>query len=172
LKTGGGGGGTKHCAISLKPAIDPNQCTPPLGRRIWSWLHTRCAVENRMPLPRVHFLAAIIVPALISLVAWIEASAAAQEFDCVLTDTAEQLGSENRTIVVVFDESAKTLRAQDGSQRYSLTNVSISTIAISGDVDSVSVGIDRSSLGIVWQQYAADKVVTEFGHCRPVEAGH
>jgi hypothetical protein len=117
-------------------------------------------------------MAAIIIATLISLVAWIEASAAAQQFDCVLTDTAEQLGSENRAIVVVFDESAKTLKARDGTQNYSFNNVSISTIAISGDVDSVSVGIDRSSLGIVWQQYAADKVVTEFGHCRQAEAGH
>lgn len=105
-----------------------------------------------------------------SLVAWIEPSAAAQQLDCVLTDTAEQLGSENRTIVVVFDESAKTLKAQDGSQNYSFSNVSISNIAISGDVNSVSVGIDRSSLGIVWQHYATDKVVTEFGHCRQSEA--
>jgi hypothetical protein len=113
--------------------------------------------------------AAIIVPMLMSLVVW--ASAAAQQFDCVLTDTADQLSSENRSIVVVFDESAKTLKVQDGSQNYSFNNVSISNIAISGDVDSVSVGIDRSSLGIVWQQYAANKVVTELGHCRQTEAG-
>jgi hypothetical protein len=129
------------------------------------------ALEDRMRSPKVRSMAAIIIATLISLVAWIEASAAAQQFDCVLTDTAEQLGSENRTIVVVFDESAKTLKARDGTQNYSFSNVSISTIAISGDVDSVSVGIDRSSLGIVWQQYAADKVVTEFGHCRQAESG-
>jgi hypothetical protein len=120
--------------------------------------------------PKVRLMAAIIIPALISLVAWIEASAAAQQFDCVLTDTAEQLASENRTIVVVFDESVKTLKAHDGNQSYSFNNVSISNIAISGDVANVSVGIDRSSGGVVWQQYATNKVVTEFGHCRQSEA--
>jgi len=119
---------------------------------------------------KVRSIAAVIIAALVSLVAWTKASAT-QQFDCVLTDTAEQLSSENRAIVVAFDESAKTLKAQDGSQNYSFNNMSISNIAISGDVDSVSVGIDRSSLGIVWQQYAADKVVTEFGHCRQAEGG-
>jgi hypothetical protein len=115
-------------------------------------------------------MASIMLAALLSLVAWTEALAVAQQFDCVLTDTAEQLASENRATVVVFDESVKTLKAQDGNQSYSFNNVSISNIAISGDVNSVSIGIDRSSGGIVWQQYAANKVVTEFGHCRQSEA--
>jgi len=128
------------------------------------------AIEDKMRSPKVRSVAAIIVPVLISLVAWIEASAGAQQLDCVLTDTAEQLGAENRALVIMFDESAKTLKAQDGNQNYSFSNVSISNIAISGDVNSVSVGIDRSSLGIVWQHYATDKVVTEFGHCRQSEA--
>jgi hypothetical protein len=129
------------------------------------------AIEDKMRSPKARSGVATIVPALMSLVAWIEASAAAQQLDCVLTDTAEKLGSENRTIVVMFDESAKTLKAQDGAQNYRFSNVSISNIAISGDVDNISVGIDRSSLGIVWQQYAANKVVTEFGHCRQAESG-
>ncbi len=115
-------------------------------------------------------MTAAIMAALLSGSAWTGASAAPQQFDCVLTDTAEQLASENRAIVVVFDQSGKTLKAQDGSQSYSFKNVSISNIAISGDVDLVSIGIDRSSGGVVWQQYAADKVVTEFGHCRQSEA--
>lgn len=128
-------------------------------------------IEDKMRSPKVRSLAATIVSVLISLVASIEASAAGQRFDCVLTDTSEELASENRVIVVVFDGSAKTLKTHDGSQSHSFNNVSISNIAISGDVDNVSVGIDRSSLGIVWQQYAANKVVTEFGHCRQAEAG-
>lgn len=94
------------------------------------------------------------------------ASAAAQQLDCVLTDTADQLGSESRPIGVVFDENAKTVQVQLGSQTYNLSNVSISNIAISGNVDNYSLGIDRSSMGIVWQQYGADKPVTEFGRCR------
>lgn len=113
----------------------------------------------------------VMASALISLVTSTEAIAAAQHFECVLTDTADQLASENHEVVVVLDESARSLKAQDGSHSYSLADVSISNISISGDVDNLSIGIDRSSLGIVWQQYQANKVVTEFGHCRQVEAG-
>jgi hypothetical protein len=50
------------------------------------------------------------------------------------------------------------------------SKVTITYIAISGQTDDVSLGIDRSSLGIVWQQYVADKVDTEYGHCRPARA--
>jgi hypothetical protein len=113
----------------------------------------------------------VSIIALSSLVISTEAFAAEQRLDCVLTDTAEQLASENRAVSVEFDENTKTLNAQDGSQSYSFNNVSISNIAISGDVDKVSIGIDRSSWGIVWQQYGANKVVTEFGLCQRMKAG-
>lgn len=98
------------------------------------------------------------------------ASAASQQLNCVLTDTTAQPASQSQPIVVVFDEAAKTLQAQAGNQSYSFGNVSISTVAISGDVDDVSLGIDRSSFGIAWQQYGADKVTTKFGQCRPAPA--
>jgi hypothetical protein len=84
--------------------------------------------------------------------------------DCVLTNPGSQ--ANNQPIVVTFNDTDKTLAAQRGTKNYSFTNVSISNISISGQTNSVSLGIDRSSLGIVWQQYAADKVVTEFGQCR------
>ena len=120
-----------------------------------------------MRIRKVRSTAAIIVSALMTVPAWTAgASAAPQQLDCVLTDTDAQPGSESRQIVIVFDEDAKTVKAQDGSQSYSFSSVSISNVSISGNVDSVSLGIDRSSLGIVWQQYGADKVVTEFGQCR------
>lgn len=45
-----------------------------------------------------------------------------------------------------------------------------SYIAISGQTDDVCLGIDRSSLGILWQQYEANKVNTDYGHCHPTRA--
>ncbi len=110
--------------------------------------------------------AAIIVTALIAVLAPMAASAAPQQLDCVLTDTAAQPGSESRPVVIVFDADVKTLNVKDSSRSYSFSNVSISNVSINGEADSVSLGIDRSSLGIVWQQYAASKVVTEYGKCR------
>jgi len=99
------------------------------------------------------------------------AFAGKQRFDCVLTDTAEQLASENHAVSIVLDETTKTLKAQDGSRSYSFNKVAISALAISGEVDNASIGIDRSSWGIVWQQYNTDKVVTQFGRCRQSKVG-
>ncbi len=96
----------------------------------------------------------------------VDASAAQQRLECVLTDIPARLGAENRPIVVSFDEGGKSLQALVGSQSYSFSQVSISTVSISGQSADVSVGIDRSSLGIVWQQYGPGQPVIEFGHCR------
>jgi len=111
--------------------------------------------------------AALIAAVLIVILARLStASATPQQLSCTLTDTAEQLGAKSRPIAVVFDDDAKTLNAQDGARNYRFDNVSISNISISGEVDDVSLGIDRSSSGIVWQQYGPDKPVIEFGQCR------
>jgi hypothetical protein len=93
-----------------------------------------------------------------------------QQFDCVLTDTGTQPGSKSRALAIVFDETAKTLSAQDGRQNFSFTSVSISNVAVNGTTDNISIGIDRSSLGIVWQKYDSTNVVTEYGKCR--RSGH
>jgi hypothetical protein len=98
------------------------------------------------------------------------ASAAPQRLNCVLTGTSAQPPSQSQPIVVVFDDTAETLQAQAGNKRYSFSNVSISNVAISGDVDDVSLGIDRSSLGMVWQQYGSENVTTEYGQCQPPPA--
>ena len=95
------------------------------------------------------------------------ALAAPQQLDCVLTDTKAKPGSEHRPVAVIFDEDAKTLTAKAGDQGHSFTKVTVTYVAISGQGDNVSIGVDRSALGIVWQQYAAGKVTTEFGHCLP-----
>ena len=111
--------------------------------------------------------AAISFGALATFLVWsAAASAAPQRLDCILTDQEAKPASENRPIVVVFDEDAKTVTAEDGGHVYSLDKVAISNVSINGTVDNISLGVDRSSLGIVWQQYSADKVRTEYGHCR------
>jgi len=103
--------------------------------------------------------------------AWVsDAIAAPKQLDCVLTDTEAQPGSEDRPVAIMFDEENKTLIAEEGGHHYSFSKVSISNVTINGQADSISLGIDRSSLGIVWQQYEADKVHTEYGHCHPVGA--
>ncbi|HML08693.1 MAG TPA: hypothetical protein VK430_11270 [Xanthobacteraceae bacterium] len=108
----------------------------------------------------------IVAASLIS--AWAaNAPAAPRQLDCLLTDTPTRPGSESRSVVVVYDEDNKTLTAEASGRRYSFSKVTITYIAISGHADDISLGIDRSSLGIVWQQYEADRVNTEYGHCRP-----
>lgn len=120
-----------------------------------------------MRMHRIGSKVEIALTGLLTVLVWTAVAAAApQQLDCTLTDTADQLGSEKRPIVIVFDEAAITLKAQDGSQSYTFGNVSISNIAISGGVNNVSLGIDRSSLGVVWQQYQADKTIIEFGTCQ------
>ncbi len=69
-------------------------------------------------------------------------------------------------MTIVFDDTAKTLSAQNGSQKFSFASASISNVVINGVNDSISVGIDRSSLGIVWQTYGPGNVVIEYGRCQ------
>ena len=110
--------------------------------------------------------AAILVGAMmIVLVPIAGASAAPTRLDCTLTDTDAQPGSERRPIGVVFDDESKTLTAEDGGRVHNFVKVSISNVSINGQADDISLGIDRSSFGIVWQQYGTDKVHTEYGHC-------
>lgn len=94
------------------------------------------------------------------------AAAAAQQLTCVLTNAGDQPSAQSQPITVIVDDDAKTLQARNGGQNYRFDNVSISNVAISGDVGAVSLGIDRSSLGMVWQQYQPDQVITDFGQCR------
>jgi len=100
------------------------------------------------------------------VIAATSASAAPQQLSCALTGSAAQPDSKGSSITVTFDADAKTLTAQKGDQNYDFKNVSISNVSMSGDVAAVSVGIDRSSSSMVWQEYGADKVVTTYGLCR------
>ena len=107
------------------------------------------------------------VVALMATCAWTAgASAAPQQLDCVLTDTDGRPHSENRAISIVFDQDKKTLTAEEDGKDYRFERVSISNVSINGSTENVTVGIDRSSLGIVWQRYDPGAVRTEFGHCQ------
>ena len=55
-------------------------------------------------------------------------------------------------------KTTKILTARAGGQHYSFSKVTITYIAISGQANDVSLGIDRSSLRHCWQQYGADEV--------------
>jgi hypothetical protein len=104
------------------------------------------------------------------MVLWAAPSLATFErFTCALTDTIAKPGSENRPIIVIFDNATNVLEAEEGGKTHTLHNVSVSSVSISGSADDVSLGIDRSSRGIVFQDYrAAGKAVAiEFGRCQP-----
>ncbi len=120
-----------------------------------------------MRIGKVPSAAVIIVNTLLTASAWTAAaSAEPQQFDCILTDTEAHPGSEHRLIVVIFDTDARTLTAKDDDRSYSFSKVAISNVTINGLDDNVTLGIDLSSLGIVWQQYGTDQVSTEYGRCR------
>lgn len=74
--------------------------------------------------------------------------------------------SASRPLRVTFDEGTKALNVTDRERTYSFATVSISSVTINGLGHSVSIGIDRSSLGVVWQQYLQDTIKTEFGLCQ------
>ena len=100
-------------------------------------------------------------------VAWgADGFAAPRRLECVLTDTSAKPQSESRPIVVVFDEDTGLLTAGESNHIHRFGKVSISSATMNGQTDAISLGIDRSSLGIVWQQYDAGKVRTEYGHCQ------
>jgi hypothetical protein len=111
---------------------------------------------------RLTAVATAIMGALVSIPG---VSAAPQQLTCVVTDGSAQSGTQNQSFVVAFDQDAKTLQAHVGNQNYNFDHVSISNVAIGGDVGSVSLGIDRSSLGMVWQQYGADMLSIQYGQC-------
>lgn len=117
---------------------------------------------------RTKSIAAPFFAATMALAIWPACSSAApQQFACALAGAADAPAARDQPLTVTFDDNAKTLQAREGDRNYVFADVSISNVAISGDVDAISIGIDRSSLGIVWQHYASDQVVTEYGQCRP-----
>ena len=101
------------------------------------------------------------------------AIAAPQRLDCTLTvletkaGSKQDVGVEKRSITVVFDDLAKTITVtQDGNARV-LNHVTMTQMTMNGYVDDMSVGIDVSSLKIVFQTYMPepDSMRVEYGAC-------
>ena len=116
--------------------------------------------------------AADVLAALVLLLSPGGGSAAPTRLDCTLTSLEMKTGSttdtaaENRSIIVVFDRDAKALTVYPDDSAVVLTNVTMSQIAMSGYVSGdVSLSIDPSSWGIVFQTYKPASTTTEFGAC-------
>src|SRR5579864_7970782 len=146
--------------IPLPPSFLPRVWDRPALTKINASIRRRYYPE---PMKRLRLRSTVVVAALVAAQIGIS-SAAPQQLRCALASS--QTAAQNQPIVVVFDDAAKTLQAQSGTQFYNFTDVSISNVAISGNAGTVSLGIDRSSLGIVWQQYAAEKTTIEYGQCQ------
>jgi len=108
------------------------------------------------------------------LVSPLAARAAPKRLDCNLTSLETRagpktdVGAENRSITVVFDEEAKALTVYPDGSALALTNVTMSSIAMSGYVSGkVSLSIDPSSWNIAFQTYKPESTSTEFGTCSP-----
>ena len=106
------------------------------------------------------------------LVAPFGAVAAPTRLDCNLTSLETRtgpktdVGAENRSLTVVFDQDAKALTVYPDGSALVLTNVTMSQIAMSGYVSgNVSLSIDPSSWSIAFQTYKPDSTSTEFGTC-------
>lgn len=102
------------------------------------------------------------------------AIAAPQRLDCSLTvletkaGSKQDVGAENRSIAVVFDDVAKTISVtQDGNSR-ALTHVTMTQMTMNGYVNDMSLGIDVSSWKIVLQTYMPepDSMRVEYEVCR------
>lgn len=100
------------------------------------------------------------------------AIAAPKRLDCNLTDLETKVGpnfnveAENRAITVVFDAATKALTVyQDGSASV-LKGVTMTQISMNGSTEDMSVGIDPSSLSIVFQTYKPGSMHAEFGVCK------
>jgi hypothetical protein len=93
------------------------------------------------------------------------ARAAPQSLECTLTDTDAQTAAEHRSIELIFDEEAATLKFREGGRTRNLGDVSISTTSISGGEPGMTVGISRSSWRVVVQTYQKNSVRTEYGVC-------
>jgi hypothetical protein len=95
------------------------------------------------------------------------AIAAPTALDCTLTELVANTGreAENRSITVVLDEEARSLTVyQDGSAQV-LSHITLTQSTMNGYVKGMSLGIDRSSLSVVFQIYKPNSTSTEFGSC-------
>ena len=103
------------------------------------------------------------------------AACAPKSFDCRLTvvetkaSGKKDVGSEQRSIVLLIDEQAKAVTVQQDFGARALDNVTMSEHNINGYVDDLSLSVDLSSWKIALQTYksAPDWQSIEFGDCTP-----
>jgi len=106
------------------------------------------------------------------------AFAAPKRLDCQLSVLETKTGDktdgvvENRSITVMIDLDVKTITVIDGADARKLDNVGVSQVSISGWVDDVSVGIDRSSQSVVLQTFRGNTVLSEYGKCHDITEHH
>ena len=99
------------------------------------------------------------------------AIADAKRLDCNLTRLQTKTGTdfdvatEAKSVTITFDEQAGTLVVDRDGMAHFLDHVTMTPIAMTGYVDDLSLGIDRSSWSIVLQTYKANSVSSEFGIC-------
>lgn len=117
----------------------------------------------------------VTIATLTSLVAtaWsssLPASAAPVRLQCALTYSGADGKDMTRAIALAFDSEANTISVDDGTKHWDLGHVKISTISVNGYTADISVGIERSSLAIVFQTYSQTNSVAEFGICKQLGA--
>ena len=111
------------------------------------------------------------VPAIFLLLLPAGAGAAPERLDCRLIKAEIQSGSqseqvaEDRSIIVVFDEQTRALTVYQDANGQALNGVTITQSSMSGAVGEISLGLERSSWGIVFQTYGSDSMRAEFGEC-------
>jgi len=88
-----------------------------------------------------------------------------QRLECTLTETDAESAVEHRSIAIVFDEDAATMKLQEGGRTRNLSDVSISMTSMSGGEADMTVGVSRSSWRVVLQTYQKNSVRTEYGVC-------
>ena len=88
-----------------------------------------------------------------------------QRLECTLTETDAESAVEHRSITIVFDEDAATMKLQEDGRTRNLSNVSISMTSMSGGEADMTIGVSRSSWRVVLQTYQKNSVRTEYGIC-------
>lgn len=75
-------------------------------------------------------------------------------------------GSDPEIIGIRLDAAARTARVATSDGTFEFQKLAVSSIAISGSTGAVSLGIDRSTLHVVWQRYDGTRTVNRYGECR------
>ena len=119
-----------------------------------------------------------VITAALLLFSPVSAIAAPKRFDCSLvtleTKETKALGSvhvdpESRVITVMFDAQTEVLTVYQNGKAQAFDHVSITEGNVNGFTRDFSLGIELSSLTIVFQTYRTNPgvIISEFGACDP-----